>query len=153
MIDVIDYEYLLNYCLSNWSLTNLTNLMLLDNKKEFFMKEKLIIGISLISLMGFISIGSVYSQEASDKSHEEHHPDSKTMPDKIGDMKMNEKGGMMDKMDMDKMKGMMNECMEMHKDGKMCNHDTTEKCQNEMSKEECQKMMKKVKTKTKAKKK
>lgn len=115
------------------------------------MKVKWKMNISLIALMGLISTGSVYSQVATDKSHEEHHPDSKTMPEKSGDMKMNEKGGMMEKMDMDKMHGMMNECMEMHKDGKMCNEEMMAKCEEKMSKKECQKMMEKTKPSAKKK--
>lgn len=111
------------------------------------MKAKLMVSISAIALMGFISIGSVHSQESNSKSHEEHHPDSKTVPEKSGDMKMDDKGGMMDKMDMGKMKGMMNECMEMHKDQKMCNHNMMENCQKKMNKDECQKMMKNTKAK------
>lgn len=49
-------------------------------------------------------------------------------------------------MNMDGMKGMMHECMSMHKDGKMCDHETMEKCQAKMSKDDCQKMMKQAKT-------
>ena len=120
------------------------------------MKTKLMAVISTIALMGFISIGSVHSQEAS-KSHEEHHPDSKTMPEKKGEMKMDSKemngmemagkDGVMDKTEMTKMNGMMKDCMKIHKDGKMCDQNMMENCQKDMSKNECQKMMKKAKSK------
>lgn len=53
--------------------------------------------------------------------------------------------GMMEKMDMKQMHSMMGECMKMHNDGKMCKHDMMEKCEKQMSKSECTKMMKKVK--------
>jgi hypothetical protein len=125
---------------------------------ELFMKKKLTAIISTIVLMGFISIGTAHSQDAS-KSHEEHHPDSKTTPEKSGEMKMDNKemngmempgkDGAMDKKDMAKMNGMMKDCMKMHKDKKMCDQNTMEKCQMDMKKEECQKMMKEEKTKAK----
>ncbi len=53
--------------------------------------------------------------------------------------------GMMQKMDMKHMHSMMDECMNTQKDKKMCKHDMMEKCEKQMSKDECTKMMKKVK--------
>lgn len=47
------------------------------------------------------------------------------------------------------MHGMMQECMSQHKNGKMCEHDTMEKCQQHMKKADCAKMMKETKTKEK----
>jgi hypothetical protein len=61
---------------------------------------------------------------------------------------MQMENGMMGKMDMKNMKGMMNECKEMHKDSAMCDQDMMEKCQMNMDKKDCQKMMKKAKTKS-----
>ena len=85
------------------------------------------------------------------QSHEQHHPEglSKERKDngaKVGEMPNH---GMMGKMDMGHMKGMMQECMSMHKDGKMCDHQAMEKCQEHMKKGECQKMMEQAKTKEK----
>lgn len=72
------------------------------------------------------------------QSHEEHHPE--------GQAKESSKdNGMMGSMKMDDMKGMMHQCMEMHKGGKMCDHDMMQKCQKKMGKDECQKMMKQAK--------
>ena len=60
---------------------------------------------------------------------------------------------MMGSMNMDGMMGMMHECKEMHKDGKMCDEQCMDKCQEKMGKGECQKMMKEAKAKMKAEKK
>lgn len=49
------------------------------------------------------------------------------------------------KMNMENMKGMMSECKGMNKDGKMCHQEMMQKCQKEMSKGECDKMMKHAK--------
>jgi len=62
-----------------------------------------------------------------------------------GSSKESGKSDMMDKMDMNEMTGMMHECMEMKKNGKMCEHQTMEKCEEKMGKGECHKMMKDVK--------
>lgn len=80
------------------------------------------------------------------QSHEEHHPEGQAANGMGGE-------GMMGSMDMNSMMGMMNSCMEMHKSGKMCEHQTMEACQKQMDKGGCQGMMKQVKTekKTKAK--
>ena len=50
-------------------------------------------------------------------------------------------------MKMESMMGMHSQCMEMHKDAKMCDQQTREKCEEKMSKEECGKMLKPSKTK------
>ena len=47
------------------------------------------------------------------------------------------------------MMGMMHECAKSHKDGKMCQHEMMEKCESEMTKDECAKMMKEMKNKHK----
>ena len=60
-----------------------------------------------------------------------------------------EDGGMemgMDKMNMESMQGMMHECKNMNKDGKMCDKEMMQKCQKDLSNGECSKMMKQAKT-------
>ncbi|AUN97679.1 hypothetical protein C0V70_06045 [Bacteriovorax stolpii] len=109
------------------------------------MKAKLMSKITVTALMGLIVISSAYAQDPSNTSHEEHHPDTKVVSEKKSDMKM--ENGMMGKMDMKNMKGMMKECKEMHKNSKMCNQDMMEKCQMQMDSKDCQKMMKKAKSK------
>jgi hypothetical protein len=89
--------------------------------------------------------GMAYAEDKAPpaQSHEEHHPEgeAKTAP---------KDSGMMGSMKMDDMMGMMHECMDKHKDGKMCDHEAMQKCEAKMKKGECQKMMKQVKTKEKA---
>ena len=98
------------------------------------------------------------TQEA--QNHEEHHPEgeaAKTDTSKSGMMgnggmmgggMMN--NGMMGKMDMNQMMGMMQQCMAMHKDGQMCDHQTMEQCQKGMGKQQCMNMMKQAKKQEKA---
>ena len=114
------------------------------------MTTKILSAIAAIALVGFISTTPAFAQDkgATDQSqHEGHHPDAaaKTPADTkpMGDQ------GMMGKMDMSQMQGMMHECMEMHKDGKMCDHNMMDKCQEKMGKGECQKMMKQAKAQDK----
>lgn len=82
---------------------------------------------------------------------EEHHPEVQAQQKAgegagmMGQGGMMGPGGMMDKMDMSQMTGMMHDCMAMHKDGKMCEQQCMEKCQANMEKGDCQKMMKDVK--------
>ncbi|MEA9358484.1 hypothetical protein SHI21_19765 [Bacteriovorax sp. PP10] len=100
------------------------------------MKAKLLTSISAITLMGLTSI-SVLSQEVVDQSHQDHHPDSKTMPNKNIDMKMNSKemngmkfegkDGVMNKEEMTKMNLMMKDCMKIHNDAKMCDQKLMKK--------------------------
>lgn len=49
---------------------------------------------------------------------------------------------MMGKMDKHEMHAMMQDCMSMHKDGKMCNSEVMGKCKEMMGQGDCQKMMK-----------
>lgn len=88
----------------------------------------------------------------SSESHDQHHPEGQSTENSQDSGMMG--GGMMGKdmmgkMDMSQMKGMMHECMGMHKDGKMCDHQAMEKCQENMKKGDCQKMMKQAKAKEK----
>ena len=48
-------------------------------------------------------------------------------------------------MHMDEMMTNMNECKSMHMDAKMCDHQMMAKCQKNMGKGECQKMMNQAK--------
>lgn len=110
-------------------------------------KMNMVIAASLLVL----GIGCASKQAAAEASHEEHHPEAQAPQKKdessgmMGQGSMMGKEGMMGQMDMNQMMGMMHECMEMHKDGKMCEHQTMEQCNTKMGKEECQKMMKEVK--------
>ncbi|MBC7370964.1 MAG: hypothetical protein H7326_05325 [Bdellovibrionaceae bacterium] len=107
------------------------------------MKASLRTALVGIALLGFISVGSVYAAEptAATESHEGHHPETNA-PAAQDAKAADGHDGMMGKMDMN---GMMHECMEMHKDGKMCDHDMMAKCETKMGKGECQKMMKQAK--------
>ena len=98
-----------------------------------------------------VSGGTAYAQTPAPdaQNHEAHHPEAQAPATKF---EKSMDGGMMGSMKMDDMQGMMHECMEMHKDGKMCDHQAMEKCQANMKKGDCQKMMKQAKAKEKAKK-
>lgn len=118
---------------------------------------------TILSKMNMVILASLFifgagcaSKEAvTETAHEEHHPEVQA-PQKSGEgAGMMGKEGMMGQMDMNQMTGMMHECMAMHKDGKMCENQCMEKCQANMEKGGCQKMMKEVKKnekKTKSKK-
>lgn len=105
------------------------------------MKKTLTKILTMLAVVTAMNGGTAYAQTpASDaQNHEQHHPEGQA-PGKVAEKPM--EGGMMDSMKMDGMKDMMHKCMEMHKNGKMCEHDTMEKCQANMKKGECQKMMK-----------
>jgi hypothetical protein len=62
------------------------------------------------------------------------------------------KEGMKNHMEMGQMSGMMHQCMEAHKDGKMCDQQMMEKCQEKMAQGECKKMMETMKSQDKGKK-
>lgn len=96
------------------------------------------------ALVAFACIGFMSLAHAEEsKDHSAHHPEGQQTENK------SDSGDMMGTMDMQSMHGMMQECMAMHKDGKMCDHDMMAKCQKQMGKGECQKMMKKAKAKKK----
>lgn len=105
------------------------------------MKKKFMTAFTAFTLAGFFSANLALAND-------EHHPEKKK------DAQKNEATsaagqGMMGKMDMHEM---MNECMKMHKDSKMCEHNMIEKCESKMDKSECQKMMKNAKEADKKKK-
>jgi hypothetical protein len=103
--------------------------------------------LATIAVVTFAAAGSAYAQDASQQAqdHAAHHPDANAAakPESEG------MGDMMGSMKMEDMHGMMHECMEKHKDGKMCDHEAMEKCAANMKKADCQKMMKQAKTQNK----
>lgn len=117
------------------------------------MKVSFLGTIATLVIVGFISIHQVHAEEkaATDQAaHEGHHPDAKAATsNEAAPMAGHE---MMGEMDMSQMKGMMQDCMKTHKDGKMCNHEAMNKCEEKMGKEHCEKMMKKMKVSKKDKK-
>lgn len=123
------------------------------------MKQTTLKVLVVLAMTSAFAGGSAFAQNPpATENHEAHHPDgqapAKTTDKpaesgKMGSMKMD---GMMGSMNMDNMHGMMKECMDMHKDGKMCEHEMMEKCEANMKKGDCQKMMKQAKAKNKAKK-
>ena len=111
------------------------------------MKNSLKIFIGAFAAVILIAGGVVKAEDTAaptQESHDQHHPE--------GEAKEKAKGNdMMGSMNMGDMKGMMHECMKMHKDGKMCDHQAMKKCQENMGKGDCQKMMKEAKAKSKKK--
>lgn len=91
------------------------------------MKNNLITAFAVFALIGSLAF-----------ANDEHHKDDAKTPVKSAAME-----------NMEHMKGMMHDCMEMHKDGKMCEHNMMESCQKDMKKEDCAKMMKQAKKETK----
>lgn len=91
-------------------------------------------------IIGGISYAQTSVPDA--QNHEAHHAEGQA-PAKPAGMPMD--GGMMGSMKMDDMQGMMQQCMKMHKDGKMCDHQAMEKCEANSKMGECQKMMKQAK--------
>ena len=112
------------------------------------MKQNLKTMLATFAVVILASSGFAYAEEkpAAADSHEQHHPEGQAKDKKeAGGMG----GGMMGSMKMDDMMGMMEQCMSMHKDGKMCDHEAMQKCQENMKKGECGKMMKQAKAKGK----
>lgn len=101
------------------------------------MKTNFLTVLAAIAMMGFISLSPVNAQDT-------NAPATK-------DMKTMENHSMMGKMDMSQMHTMMGDCMKMQNDGKMCEHNTMTKCQENMAKGECRKMMKHTKAQSKTK--
>ena len=108
------------------------------------MKTKTLNKMNTLVLVGLLICGTsrAADQAGSAASHEEHHVDTQAPKKSDESMEMMGKEGMMGQMDMNQM---MHECMEMHKDGQMCEHQTMEQCKLKMDETECQKMMKDVK--------
>lgn len=91
----------------------------------------------LIAFACFAFVGIAQAQDSGSHSHN---------GEQVGQTSRGMMGG---HMSMDQMHGMMQECMKSHKDGMMCNHQMMEKCQSNMSKMDCQKMMNEMNAKSK----
>lgn len=119
------------------------------------MTTKTLIKMNSMILVGFLAFGMAQAadQTGSTGSHEKHQADAQATKKSGEGQEMMGKEGMMGQMDMNQMSGMMHECMEMHKDGKMCDHEAMQSCQKNMKKDECMKMMKQAKKQDKASKK
>lgn len=98
---------------------------------------------ALVLVAGFAF--SANAEEPVGQDHQKHHA-ADSSDDKMHEGMMNHEmmGG---KMNMGQMHAMMGDCMKMHKDGKMCEGQLREQCQKNMDKDECSKMMKKMKKK------
>lgn len=88
---------------------------------------------------------SAQAEEPSAQDHQEHHVTDQSAEKKPEGMMNHEM--MNGKMDMNQMHAMMGDCMKMHKDGKMCDGQMMDQCQKNMGKDDCSKMMKKMKKK------
>jgi hypothetical protein len=102
------------------------------------MKHGIIPALMAAALIG---LGSLAQAEEAKTDHSAHHPGTQAT-----EAKKDESQGM--GMGMGQMHAMMGECMKMHKDGKMCDQQTMEKCQKQMAKGDCMKMMKESKAET-----
>jgi len=96
----------------------------------------------LVVTTAFVGSPAFAQSPPATENHEAHHPEGQA-PAKTGEKPAG--GDMMGSMKMGDMQGMMKECMDMHKDGKMCEHQTMEKCEANMKNGDCQKMMKQAK--------
>lgn len=118
------------------------------------MKTKILPQMIALSLTTILFLGSACSTTkaqapASEQSlnHEAHHPEGAVAQNDNGPSDMMQKGsmmggGMMEKMDMKQMMGMRQQCMSMRNDGQLCDHQTMEKCQENMDEQQCTNMMK-----------
>ncbi len=118
------------------------------------MKAQFLSVLTALALVGFISTTPVLAAEnaPTDQTQPKGHHQDTTAKSPTSPSKIDSNNDMMDKMNMEQMKGMMHECMETKKDGKMCDHDMMEKCHSEMSKRDCKKMMKHAKAQSELKK-
>lgn len=82
-------------------------------------------------------------------ANDEHHPEGTKQEAAKETVKKDEMGMGMGMMGSGDMMKMMHDCMAQHKDGKMCEHQTMEKCQEKMNMADCRKMMKQNKAKEK----
>lgn len=96
--------------------------------------------------VGFLTASIAFAEDLMPAKDHDHNHAEEPAKQKAKD------SGMMGSMNMGDMQGMMKNCMEMHKDGKMCDHQMMEKCRENMGKGECEKMMKQAKTNDKTKK-
>jgi hypothetical protein len=111
------------------------------------MKANILSAVVTLVLVGIVSNSTAFAQDKATTEQslpDAHHPNDKK-PGLTDHTPMGADTGMMGKMDMNHMKGMMNDCMESKKDKKMCDQDMMDKCKGEMSQTECTKMMKQAK--------
>ncbi len=99
------------------------------------MRKRFFKSVATITLLGFVYTSPSIAQDK-DTSKDAH-----SMGQMNSEMPMG-------KMNMENMKGMMHDCKGMKQDGKMCDQNMMKKCQTEMSKNECDKMMKQAKEST-----
>lgn len=104
------------------------------------MKKSILSIFATLAMVGFMS--SAYAEDAKTTDHKEHHQDG-SPAQKAPEAGMGNQEMMGGKMDMEKMHTMMHDCMQNHKDGKMCEGQAMEQCQKDMDKKDCMKMMKK----------
>lgn len=109
-------------------------------QKRLKMKKSILSLFATLAMVGFLN--SAYAEDAKKTDHSEHHQEGTPAP-KTQEGGMGEHGMMDGKMDMEKMHSMMHDCMQAHKDGKMCEGQAMEQCQKGMDKNDCMKMMKK----------
>jgi len=90
--------------------------------------------IVILSCILFLGVGGSIAQAAQD---------TKDPSEMMGAGMMN--GDTMGMMDMNQMMGMLDQCQSMHKDGKTCEHQMMNQCQENMDKKECMNMMRQAK--------
>lgn len=93
--------------------------------------------------MELLKAFSAQAEEPATQDHQQNHAAGQSAEKKPEGMMNHEMMG--GKMDMGQMHAMMGDCMKMHKDGKMCEGQMMEQCQKNMEKDDCSKMMKKMK--------
>ena len=103
------------------------------------MKTFITSAVFTLALVGFTNFAQSEETKttAAAAEHESHHVEETKSTSKDTN-----------KMDME---SMMQDCMKMHKDGKMCDQNTMAKCEENMGKGECEKMMKHTKAQGKSK--
>ena len=107
---------------------------------------------------GSIALADETSSSTKDANHDEHHPAQETKKKEIKKKETKKKesaksskgnaemqSGMAGSMGSGNMKDMMNNCMQMHKDSKMCSDEMMHKCEEKMDHEKCMKMMDEMK--------
>lgn len=114
------------------------------------MRNSFFTAVSVLALAGLIcsAPANAEDQGMGSQSQPDASTSDTTTPATKDNHSMGKGMGMemgMGKMKRENMKGMMHECMGMNKDRKMCDQDMMQKCQKEMSKGECDKMMKQAK--------
>lgn len=109
------------------------------NGRRMVMKKKGRIFFFVLFLIGTLPLGNGCAKDNGkfERPNKQRNFESRTTGEDANQMMM------------ENMSNMMNECMEMHQDSKMCNHQTMEKCQENMNEAECEKMMDQMHSKDK----